>query len=470
MTKHRTPYTRAIRCAILHFPVATTSPEHDFCYYHDGLLIIEDERITHLGDAADLLAQWQTEHPDLSVEHHPGKLLIPGLIDSHVHFPQTEMIASYGEQLLEWLENYTFPTERKFADPDYAKHIAEAFLQQLWRNGTTTALAYSTVHTCAAEALFRAADKRNMLLITGKTCMDRHCPDYLQDSPESAFEESQALIAKWHNKGRLKYAITPRFAPTSTPAQLQALGDLVAQHDDVFVQTHLSENQAEIAWVQSLYPDAKDYLNVYEHYGLVTNRTVFGHGIHLNEDCWQRLAEHQAIIAFCPRSNTFLGSGLFDLKTAERFGVAVALASDVGGGDSFNMLRTQGEAYKVCQLQGFALHPLRGLYMMTQGAACALGLANSAGNLNPGSHADFVLLDPEFNELTALRMQSRQQANRTHRTNLTNRTQQTDPSQHSHHLAEDIIFALSMLGDERAIVETSISGQPVYQRSAVDTE
>lgn len=468
MTTHNALPLRAIRCAILHFPAATQAPESDFSYFDDGLLVVENDTIQAVGDANTLLPEWQNQLGEHNIEHHPGKLLIPGMIDSHLHFPQTEMIASYGEQLLEWLENYTFPTERKFEDPEYAKRIADAFLGQLWRNGTTTALAYSTVHACAADALFSAADAKNMLMITGKTCMDRNCPDYLQDNAESAFAQSKALIEKWHNKGRLKYAITPRFAPTSTPEQLKALGELVAEYDDVFVQTHLSENHDEIAWVKSLYPDAKDYLDVYEHYGLVNNRTVFGHCIHLDDDSWQRLAKHQAIIAFCPRSNTFLGSGLFDLNTAEQRGVPVALASDVGGGDSFNMLRTQGEAYKVCQLQGFSLHPLRGLYMMTQGSACALGLENSAGNLNPGTHADFVVLDPEFNDLTTLRRQSRERTSQEHASQEHSSKKQSDEASTKsiQNRAEDIIFTLSMLGDERAVVETSIAGQPVYQRSS----
>lgn len=427
---------KAIRASILHFPNSTTSPEQDFEYFADGILVIEGERIKAIGSHSDITM----EFPSLSVQDHSGKLLIPGLIDTHLHFPQTEMIASYGEQLLEWLQNYTFPTERKFADPEYAEFIAGKFLNQLWSNGTTTALAYATVHQCSAESLFSAAYDKNMQLITGKVCMDRNSPEWLSDTAESAQKESAQLIEKWHNKGRLKYAITPRFAPTSTPAQLTALGELVKSYDDVYVQTHLSENKDEIEWVKALYPDSRDYLHVYEQYGLVNERTVFGHCIHLEEHTWEQLGAHQSIIAFCPRSNLFLGSGLFDIEQAERYKVPITLASDVGAGDSFNMLRTQGEAYKVCQLQSITLHPYKGLYMMTQGSASALGLPD-IGNLNPGTMADFVLLNPSFNELSELRMQSRVNT------------------------PQDTLFALSMLGDERSIQSTWIAGKPVYQQS-----
>ncbi len=426
----------AIRASILHFPETTHSPETDFNYWTDGLIVIEQERIKDIGEATSLLSKY----PGISTQDQRGKLLIPGLIDTHLHFPQTEMIASYGEQLLEWLQNYTFPTERKFENPEYSKLLANKFLKQLWSNGTTTALAYSTVHQCSADALFEAAYEKNMLLITGKTCMDRNSPEWLQDTPEQAEQESEELINKWHNKGRLKYAITPRFAPTSSPEQMTRLGQLAKTYSDVYIQTHLSENIDEIEWVKSLFPDAKDYLDVYDQYGLVNNRTIFGHCIHLEERTWQRLGETQAIIAFCPRSNMFLGSGLFDINKAEQYKVPITLASDVGAGDSFNMLRTQGEAYKVCQLQNTKLHPFKGLYMMTQGSAKALSLDDSIGNLNIGTYADFTLLDPHFNELTHLRMNSRENT------------------------PQDTIFALSMLGDERSIQSTWIAGKAVYQR------
>jgi guanine deaminase len=427
--------TTTIRASILHFPRATGTPEIDFEYISDGLLVMRNGKVINLGEARSLIPQY----PDAISEDYTGKLLIPGLIDSHLHFPQTEMIASYGKQLLEWLENYTFPVENKFSNEEYAAVIADVFLRQLHKNGTTTAMVYSTVHKGATDALFRAAQSKKMLMIAGKVCMDRNCPPYLQDTPESAQRDSADLIDKWHGKDRLHYALTPRFAPTSSPEQMLALAELAKQYPDVFIQTHLSENRNEIAWVKSLYPEFTHYLDVYDYYSMVRPRAVFGHCLHLEEPEWRRMAESGATIAFCPTSNLFLGSGLFDLDKARGLNIPVALATDVGGGTSFSMLKTLGEAYKVCQLQHQQLSPMQGLYLMTQGAAIALQLEDSIGNLNVGSDADFVLLDPAFDELTALRLQ------------------------HCANSPEDIIFALSLLGDDRAIAATYIAGEPVYQ-------
>jgi guanine deaminase len=431
---------RAYRARILHFNQTTTNPQRDYMYYADGLLVTRNGKIVALDEYKTLINQY----PNLSVADYSGKLLLPGFIDSHMHFPQTEMLASYGEQLLDWLTNYTFPVENKFADSHYASAIAEIFLRQLFRHGTTSAMVYSSVHKAATSCLFSAAKHYDMLLMAGKVCMDRHCPPYLQDTPESAQQDSAELINTWHHHGRLKYVITPRFAPTSSEAQLAMLGELAQDNPDVFIQTHLSENHNEIAWVKSLYPQRKHYLDVYDHYGLVRPGAVFGHAIHLLDDEWQCLAQLGASIAFCPTSNLFLGSGLFDLKRAESHGIPVLLATDVGGGTSFNMLRTMGEAYKVCQLRGGQLHPLHGLYLMTQGSAVALGLDQQIGNLNPGSDADFVILDPYFDELTQLRF--------------------TPDSE-----VQDIVFALSMLGDDRATVATYIAGKAVYTRASQPT-
>lgn len=424
-----------IRASILHFPSASQAPDTEHQYFHDGLLVTRNGKVVDIGEAESLIPQYpQANHTDYS-----GKLLIPGLIDSHLHFPQTEMIASYGEQLLEWLENYTFPVEGKFEDPQYAAMIAEVFLRQLYKNGTTTAMVYSSVHKGATDALFAAAQNNNMLMIAGKVCMDRNCPPWLQDTPLTAQRDSAELIQQWHGNDRLYYAITPRFAPTSSPEQMQALAELAQQYPDVFIQTHLSENRNEIAWVKSLYPDFNSYLDVYDHYSMVRPRAVFGHCLHLESQEWQRLAEAGATIAFCPTSNLFLGSGLFDLDQAQANNIHLALATDVGGGNSFSMLKTFGEAYKVCQLRRTKLSPMQGLYMMTQGAAVALQLEDKIGNLNVGSDADFVLLDPMFDELSSLRLQN----------SINN------PS--------DIIFALCMLGDDRAISATYIAGELVHQ-------
>jgi guanine deaminase len=426
--------SQAYRVSILHFPKQSHSPKQDYVYFDDGLLVTRNGKIDFIGEYKN----HKNQCADANFHDYSGKLLLPGFIDSHVHFPQTEMLASFGEQLLDWLTDYTFPVERKFADPQYASHIAKIFIKQLHRHGTTTGMVYSSVHKQAADALFQEASSYNMLLIAGKVCMDRHCPDWLQDTPQSAQQDSAALIEKWHNNGRLRYAITPRFAPTSSAEQLHALGELAQQYPDVFIQTHLSENHNEIAWVKELFPERKNYLDVYDHYGLLRKGAVFGHGIHLKEAEWQRLQDTQASIAFCPTSNLFLGSGLFDLAKAEQHHIPVMLATDIGGGTSFSMLKTMGEAYKICQLKGNQMDPMHGLYLMTQGAAVGLGLENEIGNLNSGTDADFVILDPEFDELSALRFEN-------------NRTPQ------------DIIFALSMLADDRAIMATYVAGRAVYQ-------
>lgn len=432
--KFRLKTTQAYRASILHFPQRSDCPKQQYQYFEDGLLVTRNEKILFVGDYKSHINQY----PDVNIHDYSGKLLLPGFIDSHLHFPQTEMLASFGEQLLDWLTDYTFPVERKFADPEYASHIAKIFVRQLHRHGTTTGMVYSSVHKQAADALFQEAASHNMLLIAGKVCMDRHCPDGLQDTPQSAQQDSADLIQKWHNNGRLKYAITPRFAPTSSAEQLHLLGELAQQYPDVFIQTHLSENHKEIAWVKSLFPERKNYLDVYDHYGLLRKGAVFGHGIHLEQTEWQRLQETQASIAFCPTSNLFLGSGLFDLAKAEQQNVPVMLATDVGGGTSFSMLKTMGEAYKICQLKGNQMDPMHGLYLMTQGAALGLGLENSIGNLNPGTDADFVILNPEFDELSALRFEH-------------------------HRTPQDMLFALSMLADDRAITATFVAGTAVYQ-------
>ena len=426
--------TQAYRASILHFPTQSNNPKQDYVYIEDGILVTRNSKIEFIGEYNNNINQYL----NVNLHDYSGQLLLPGFIDSHLHFPQTEMLASFGEQLLDWLTDYTFPVERKFADSQYASHIAKIFIKQLHRHGTTTGMVYSSVHKQAADALFQEASSYNMLLIAGKVCMDRHSPDWLQDTPKSAQQDSADLIDKWHNNGRLKYAITPRFAPTSSAKQLHALGELAQQYPDVFIQTHLSENHNEIAWVKELFPERKNYLDVYDHYGLLRKGAVLGHSIHLDEIEWQRLQETQASIAFCPTSNLFLGSGLFDLAKAEQHYIPVMLATDVGGGTSFSMLKTMGEAYKICQLKGNQMDPMHGLYLMTQGAAVGLGLENEIGNLNPGTDADFVIINPEFDELSALRFES-------------------------HRTPQDIIFALSMLADDRAIMATYVVGKAVYQ-------
>lgn len=403
--------------------------------FTDGALVIEDSIIRDIGDYATVVQKY----PDAAISDYSGKWILPGLIDSHLHYPQTQSIANYGEQLLSWLENYTFPAEMAFADEEHAKNIAKVFINQLLRNGTTTGFVFTTVHASSCQALFSAASDINMAIVAGKVCMDRNCPAQLQDTPELAQRESADLIDQWHNKGRNKYALTPRFAPTSSDAQLAALGELATQYKDVFIQTHLSENRDEIAWVNSLFPHADGYLDVYDKHHLVRERSVFGHGIHLNQDEWVRLGEANATLAFCPTSNLFLGSGLFNMEQAKANNVHVALATDVGAGTTFNMFKTYGDAYKVSQLRNAPMSPLEGFYLMTQGAAAAHQLDDEIGNLNPNTTADFIIVEPRFDELTALRI--------------------------SENAAfEDVFFALSILGDDRMIEQTWISGQCCYNK------
>lgn len=405
-------------------------------FIEDGLLITQDGKIQWFGT-------WQAgQHlaADLQVEHYPDQLILPGLIDTHIHFPQTEMIGAYGEQLLEWLNTYTFPTEMQFEDKAYADQIAAFFVQELLKNGTTTALVFCTVHPQSVDALFEAAERHHMRLIAGKVLMDRHAPEALCDTPESAYADSKALIQKWHGKGRNLYAITPRFAPTSTAAQLAQAGQLKAEHPDVYVHTHLSENQNEIAWVKSLFPEQKNYLDVYHHYGLTGSRSVFAHCVHLEEQEWQCLHDTDSAIAFCPSSNLFLGSGLFPLKKTWEKQVKVGLGTDVGAGTAFSQLDTLNQAYKVQQLQGDKLSAFEALYHATIGAAKALDLHEKLGNFNVGKEADFIVCNLKATAVQALRQDRAKNI-------------------------EDALFALMMMGDDRNIQATYIYGQKAYAQA-----
>ena len=406
-------------------------------YIEDGVLIAEQGQILWFGT-------WNDAQPHLpanvEIQHYPEQLIIPGMIDTHIHFPQTEMVGAYGEQLLSWLNTYTFPTEIQFQDPSYAQKIAEFFIQELLKNGTTTALVFCTVHPESVDALFEAAAQQQMRLIAGKVMMDRHAPEALCDTAESAYNDSRALIGKWHGQGRALYAITPRFAPTSTPEQLERAGQLKAEFPDVYVHTHLSENKDEIAWVKDLFPAQKGYLDVYHHYGLTGNRSVFAHCVHLEDAEWQCMHETDSAIAFCPTSNLFLGSGLFPLKKTWQQQVKVGLGTDIGAGTSFSLLQTVNEAYKVQQLQGDKLSAFESLYHATLGGAKALDLDDKLGNFNVGKEADFVVLNLKPTALQQLR-QSRAKS------------------------LEDSLFALFTMGDDRNIEATYIYGQKAYNQS-----
>ncbi|MGB2927096.1 MAG: guanine deaminase [Limnothrix sp.] len=406
-------------------------------YLKDGLLVVQDGNIIAFGSYKNL----QEKYGAIPTTHYPDKLILPGFIDLHIHCPQTEMIASYGAQLLDWLEQYTFPTEAKFADADYARQISGFFLDELLRNGTTSALVLTTIFPQSVEALFEEAEKRNMRLIAGQVLMSRNAPDNLLNDAQTAYAQVREQIQKWHGKRRSLYAITPRFAITSTEEELTLAGKLAAEFPDVYVHTHLAENQKEIEFTAKLFPDCHDYLNVYEKYGLVGDRSIFAHCIHLDESGFERLSKAGSTIAFCPTSNLFLGSGLFPLSQAksETVSVKVGLATDIGAGTSFSQLKTMADAYKVMQLQGESLSSFQAFYLATLGAAKSLSLDHLLGNFEVGKEADFIVLNPQPTPLLALR--------------------NSNPIPKDLSTLADLLFALMVMGDERVIKATYIAGE-----------
>jgi guanine deaminase len=428
---------KAYRAAILHSIAdpAVAGVEQSYEYFEDGVLVIENGQVAQVGHAADLLPSLK----GVEITEYRDALITPGFIDTHIHYPQTGMIASYGEQLLDWLNTYTFPTERQFEDKAHAADVAGIFLKELLRNGTTTALVFGSVHKQSVDAFFEAAKALNLRMIAGKVLMDRNAPDYLTDTAESGYADSKELIERWHGKGRLHYAVTPRFAPTSTSEQLTLAGKLLGEYPDLYMHTHLSENRKEIEWVKALFPERSGYLDVYDHYKLIGPRSVFAHGVHLCDDECKRLAETGSAVAFCPTSNLFLGSGLFDLNKLEQHGVRVGLGTDVGAGTSFSQLQSLNEAYKIMQLQGKKLDPFKSLYLATLGGAHALYLDDKIGNFESGKDADFVVLDYNATPLISYRMQQAK-------------------------TLDEKLFALTMLGDDRAIKETFAAGVSVHRR------
>ncbi len=427
---------RAHRGAILHFrsdPGVHDDPA-SFEYLEDGLLVTQDGRVAALGAAAELLPGLPA---DMDVIHHEAGLLMPGFVDTHIHYPQTDVIGSGGRQLLEWLEDYTFPAERQFADAEHAREVARFFLSELVRNGTTTAMVFCTVHRASVEAFFAAAAEQRMRMVAGKVLMDRNCPEYLRDSAAGGANDSRELLEKWHGRERLSYAITPRFAATSSEEQLQSAGWLAQQFPDALIQTHLAENLEEVDWVRRLFPSARSYLDVYDGYGLLRDRAVYAHCIHIDDIDRARMAQSGATAAFCPSSNFHLGSGLFDMAAADAAGMRFSLATDVGAGSSFSMLRTLGDAYRVAQLSRQHLSPLRAFYLATLGGARALGLDHKIGRFAAGAEADFIVLDLRATPL------------------LARRTGQART------LAEKLLILMS-LGDERTVSRTYILGREVH--------
>ena len=428
---------KLFRASVLHFlSDPDVNGDNAYQFFADGALVVESGHVVELGEAREL----RGKYADAELVDYSGKLIIPGMIDTHIHFPQVEVIASYGEQLLDWLNNYTFPAERQFEDKEYASKIANFFLDELLKCGTTTALVFGTVHKQSVEAFFEASEKRNTRMICGKVMMDRNAPEFLTDTPESAYEDSKALIEAWHEKGRQLYAITPRFAITSTHEQLEKAGQLMAEYPDVFMQTHISENKDEVAFVRELFPEAKDYLDVYDEFGLLGPRSVFAHGIHLEPREHARLRETGASVSFCPTSNLFLGSGLLDVAKLEEEQVSYSVATDVGGGTSFSMLQTLNEAYKICQLQGQKLSPLKSLYLATLGNAKSLQLDDKIGSFQSGREADFAVLDFDATPLMSLK-------------------------QSKCTTLDEKLFAMIILGDDRAVKATYVAGECAHERN-----
>ncbi len=364
-------------------------PEQAARHTPKGAVAVQDGMIVEVGDADAL----RRKYTSAQITDMGDALLSPGFVDAHVHYPQTAIIASWGKRLIDWLNSYTFPEESRFEDPDHAMQIADTYFDLVTAAGTTTTVSYCTIHPESVDAYFTAAQARGLRALGGKTCMDRNAPDALRDSAQSAYDDSKALIGRWHGQDRLSYVITPRFAPTSTPEQLDALGSLWAEYPELLMQTHISEQHEEIAWVADLFPEARDYLDVYERFGLAKKGALMGHAIHLTERERDRLKELDASLIHCPTSNMFIGSGLFDMDGLMKQGHRVGLATDTGGGSSFSMLRTMAAAYEVGQLSGTALHPAQLWWLATAGSANALHLGDRIGQLAPGFEADIIAVD-----------------------------------------------------------------------------
>jgi guanine deaminase len=428
---------RAHRGAILHFrsdPGSGDDPD-SFEFFDDGLLVTADGRVASIGPARELLPALPS---DAELVEHRDSILMPGFVDTHVHYPQTDIVGTGGRQLLDWLEHYTFPAERGFSDPAHAREVAEFFLDELVRNGTTTALVFCSVHPASVQAFFEAAAARRMRMAAGKVLMDRNCPEYLRDTPETGERATRELLEAWHGRERLLYAITPRFAPTSSDAQLASAGRLATDYPDALIQTHVAENLDEVAWVKRLFPKARSYLDVYDRCGLLRERAIYAHCIHFDEVDRARMAQSGAAAAFCPSSNLRLGSGLFDVAAADAAGMRFSIATDVAGGSSFSMLQTLSDAYKVAQLSHQHLSPLRAFYLATLAGARALGVDDRIGRFAVGTEADFIVLDLRATPLLARR------------------------TARSRTLAEKLLVLIT-LGDDRAVSRTYILGRESHR-------
>jgi guanine deaminase len=407
-------------------------PEAAIRHERHGAVAIEAGRIVAVGPAEEVRAA----HPQAPVSDYGAALISPGFVDAHAHYPQTAIIASWGKRLIDWLNHYTFPEEARFGDPAHAAEIAARYFDLTLANGTTTTVSYCTIHPESVEAYFSEAQRRGLRALGGKTCMDANAPDALRDTAQSAYDESKALLERWHGIDRLGYVITPRFAPTSTPEQLSALGALWGEHPEVLMQTHLSEQHEEIAWVAELFPEARDYTDVYDRFGLLREGALMGHAIHLSPRERDRLKEAGASLIHCPTSNTFIGSGLFDMDGLMRESQRIGLATDTGGGSSFSMLRTMAAAYEVAHLRGTVLHPALLWWLATAGSAHALHLGDRIGTLAPGYEADLAVIDLASTPAIAQR------------------------AERAADLWE-VVFPTIMMGDDRAIRATYVGGRQV---------
>ena len=435
------PQTHALRARLLWFDAdPVTVGEAAVRFVEDGIVVIEGGHITAAGEALALLPGLPG---DVRITDHRPHLLMPGFVDPHLHMPQTQVVGSFGAELMEWLRDYTFPEEARYGDPEVSREASVFLIDELLRCGTTTAAVYCTTHPASVDAFFTEAARRSLRMIAGKVMMDRGAPAALLDTAERGYAESKALIGRWNGEGRLTYAITPRFAPTSSEAQLEAAGALAAEFPDLPIQTHLSENHAEIAAVRELFPWSKDYTDVYERYGLVRENSLFGHCLHLGDRELAALERAGAAAIFCPTSNLFLGSGLFDLARMREAGIAVGLATDIGGGTSYSMLRTAAEAYKVLALSGQALTAFAAFHRITAGNAAVLGLGHRIGRIEAGFEADLVVLDSRATAALRRRMER------------------------AGSLAEEL-FALMTMGDDRSVVATYAAGRRVHDRQGFD--
>ena len=430
--------TTGYRGEVLYFTGDPDKNKNAIVYYKDGYLIVKDGYIKKVGEY-NYLKNIKVD----DIVDYQRKIITPGFVDTHIHYPQMSMISEYGEQLIGWLNIYTFPTEIKYNDYQYASQKAEIFIDQLINHGTTTALVFATSSLASVDAFFEQSLKRNMRMISGKVLMDRNAPTELLDTPQSAYEDSKVLIMKWQHKGRLDYAVTPRFAPTSTKEELQVAKRLLTEYPEVYFNTHLAENNQEVKWVTELFPDNRSYLDVYDKNGLVTHKSIFAHSIHLDEEDYKVLSEKRASIAFCPTSNLFLGSGLFNFDKAREHNITVGLGTDVGAGTSLSILQTMDEAYKVTQIRkAFTdnpetvhnLTPMENLYLATLGGATALSLQDKIGSFTPGKEADFIILNPMQGQI----LKGREENSNT---------------------IEETIFGIEMLGDDRTVEHTYVMGK-----------